>query len=54
MEDKAEVITVAEVFGEASEAVVTSEAVTVSGEVAVVADMSHYLHDRRSVISATN
>jgi hypothetical protein len=54
IEDKAEAITVAEVFGEASEAAVTSEAVTVSGEVAAVADMSHYLHDKRSVTSATN
>jgi hypothetical protein len=54
IKDKAEAITVAEVFGEALEAVVTLEAVTVSGEVAAVADMSHYLHDRRSVISVTN
>jgi hypothetical protein len=39
MEDEAEAITVAEVFGEVSEAAVTSEAVTVSGEVQAAADM---------------
>jgi hypothetical protein len=54
MKDKAKAITVAEVFGEASEAAVTSEAVTVSGEVAAVADISHHLHDRKSITSATN
>jgi hypothetical protein len=39
IEDKAKAITVAEVFGEVSEAAVTSEAVTVSGEVQTAADM---------------
>jgi hypothetical protein len=54
IEDKAEAITVAEVFGEALEVVVTLEVVTVSGEVTVVADISYYLHDRKSVIFVTN
>jgi hypothetical protein len=54
IKDEAEAITVAEVFREALEAVVTSETVTVSGEVAVVTDMSYYLHDRRSVTFVTN
>jgi hypothetical protein len=54
IEDKAEAITMAEVFEEVSETVVTSEAVTVSGEVVAVTDMSYYLHNRRSVTSATN
>jgi hypothetical protein len=39
IEDKAKAITVAEVFREASEAAVTSKAVTVSGEVQAVTDM---------------
>jgi hypothetical protein len=51
---KDDAITVAEVFGEVSEAAVTLEAVTVSREVAVVTDISYYLHDRKSVISVTN
>jgi hypothetical protein len=51
MEDKAEAITKAEVSGEASEATVASEAVAVSGEAKAVADISYYLHVRRSVIS---
>jgi hypothetical protein len=54
IKDKAEAITVAEVFRKASEAAVTSEAVTVSREVAAVADISYYLHNRKSVISVTN
>jgi hypothetical protein len=54
MEDKAEAITGAEVSGEASEAAVASEAVAVSAEVKAVADMTHHLHVRRSVTSATS
>jgi hypothetical protein len=54
MKDEAEAIIVTKVFRKALETVVTSEAVTVSGEVAAVANMSYYLHDRRSVIFATN
>jgi hypothetical protein len=54
IEDKAEAITVAEVFKKALEAVVTLEAVTVSREVAAIADMSYYLYNRRSVIFITN
>jgi hypothetical protein len=45
---------VTEVFKEASEAIVTSEAVTVSREVATVADISYYLYNRKSVTSVTN
>jgi hypothetical protein len=47
IKDKAEAITVAEVFREISEAAVTSEAVTVSREVEVTADMI-YQHVRKS------
>jgi hypothetical protein len=54
IEDKAEAITRAEVSREASEAAVASEAVAVSAEVKAVADMTHYLHVRRSVISVTS
>jgi hypothetical protein len=54
IKDEAEAITVAEVFGEALEAAVTSEAVTVSRKVAVIVNISYYLHDRKSVISAIN
>jgi hypothetical protein len=45
---------VTEVFKKASEAIVTSEAVTVSREVATVADISYYLHNRKSVTFVTN
>jgi hypothetical protein len=54
IKDKAEATTVAEVSGEASEATVASEAVAVSGEVEAVADMTYYLHVRRSVTFATS
>jgi hypothetical protein len=54
IKDKAEAITVTEVSGEASEATVALEAVAVSGEVEAVADMTYYLHVRRSVISVTS
>jgi hypothetical protein len=50
IKDEAEVITVAEVSGEALEATVTSEAVAVSGEAEAVTDMT-YLHVRKSVTS---
>jgi hypothetical protein len=39
MKDETEAITVTEVFREVSEAAVTSETVTVSGEVQTAADM---------------
>jgi hypothetical protein len=45
---------VTEVFKKASKAIVTSEAVTVSREVTTVADISYYLHNRKSVTSITN
>jgi hypothetical protein len=45
---------VTEVFKKALEAIVTSEAVTVSKEVATVVNISYYLHNRKSVISVTN
>jgi hypothetical protein len=54
IEDKAEATTVAEVSGKALEAIVASEAVAVSGEAEAVADISHYLHVRRSAISITS
>jgi hypothetical protein len=53
IKDKAEVITVAEVSGEALEATVTSEAIAVSEEAEAVADIT-YLHVRKSVISVTS
>jgi hypothetical protein len=54
IKDEAEATTIAEVSREASEATVASEAVAVSGEAEAVADMSHYLHVRRSATSATS
>jgi hypothetical protein len=54
IKDKAKATTVAEVSREASEATVALEAVAVSKEAKAVADMSHHLHVRRSVTSATN
>jgi hypothetical protein len=54
IKDKAEAITVAEVSREALEATVASEAVAVSGEAEAVANMSYYLHVRRSAISVTS
>jgi hypothetical protein len=54
IEDEAEATTVAEVSREASKATVASEAVAASGEAEAVADMSHHLHVRRSVTSATS
>jgi hypothetical protein len=53
IKDKAEVITVAEVSGEALEATVTLEAIAVSEEAEAVADITH-LHVRKSVISVTS
>jgi hypothetical protein len=54
IKDKAEAITKAEVSREALEAAVALEAVAVSAEVEAVADMTHYLHVRRSVRSVTS
>jgi hypothetical protein len=53
IKDKAEVITVAEVSGEALEATVTLEAIAVSEEAEAVADITH-LHVRKSVTSVTS
>jgi hypothetical protein len=54
IEDEAEATTVAEVSGKALKATVASEAVAVSGEVKAVADMTYYLHVKRSVTSVTS
>jgi hypothetical protein len=54
IKDKAEATTVAEVFREALEATVASEAVAVSKEAKTVADISYYLHVKRSVIFITS
>jgi hypothetical protein len=54
IKNKAEVTTVTEVSKEALEATVASEAVAVSKEAETVADMSYYLHVRRSVIFVTS
>jgi hypothetical protein len=54
IKDKAKAITVAKVSGEASEATVASEAVAVSGEAEAVANISHYLHVRRSATFITS
>jgi hypothetical protein len=53
IEDKAEAPTVTEVSGGALKAIVTLEAVTVSREADVVADIT-YLHVKRSVIFVTS
>jgi hypothetical protein len=45
---------VTKVFGEALEAIVALEAVAVSGEAEVIADISYYLYVRRSVIFITS
>jgi hypothetical protein len=45
---------VAKVFKKALEATVTLETVTVFKEIAIVTDISYYLHNKRSVISVTN
>jgi hypothetical protein len=54
IKDKAEATTVTEVFGEASEAIVASEAIAVSGEAKAVINISHYLHVKRSAIFITS
>jgi hypothetical protein len=54
IEDKAKITTVTEVSKKASEVTVALEAVAVSGEAEAVADISYYLHVRRSVISVTS
>jgi hypothetical protein len=54
IKDKAEAITVAEVFREALEAIVALEAVAVSWEAKAVADISYYLYIKRSVIFVTS
>jgi hypothetical protein len=54
IKDKAEVTTVAEVSREALEAIVALEAVAVSGEAKAVANISHYLHIKKSAISVTS
>jgi phosphoribosyl-ATP pyrophosphohydrolase len=54
IKDEVKAITRAEVSEEALEAAVASEAVTVSAEVKAIADITYYLHVRRSVTSATS
>jgi hypothetical protein len=54
IKNEAEVITRAEVSGKASEATVALEAVAVSEEAEAVANISYYLHVRRSIISVTS
>jgi hypothetical protein len=54
IKDEVEAITRAEVSKEASEAAVASEAVAVFAEVKAVADITYYLHVRRSVTSITS
>ena len=54
MEDEVEAITGAEVSEEASEAAVASEAVAVSAEVKAIADITYYLHVRKSVTFITS
>jgi hypothetical protein len=51
---EAEAFTMVEVSGEALEATVALEAIAASGEAEAVANMSHYLHVKRSVISITS
>jgi hypothetical protein len=54
IKDKTEATTVAEVFKKASEATVALKAVAVSGEAKAVANISHYLHVRKSITSTTS
>jgi hypothetical protein len=54
IKDKAEATTVAEVSREALEVTVASEAVAVFRKAKAVADISYYLHVKRSVISITS
>jgi hypothetical protein len=54
IKDKIKAITKAKVSREALEAVVALEAIAVFTEVKAVADITYYLHVRRSVISATS
>jgi hypothetical protein len=54
IENKAEATTVTKVFREASKATVALEAIAVSREAKTVADISYYLHIKRSVTSATS
>jgi hypothetical protein len=54
IKDKAKATTVTEVFEKASEATVALEAIAVSKEAKAVADITHYLHVRKSVIFVTS
>jgi hypothetical protein len=54
MKDKAEATTVAEVSRKALEAIIALEAVTVFREAEAVADISYYLHVKKSVTSVTS
>jgi hypothetical protein len=54
MKDKAEATTVAEVSREALKATVASEAVAVSKEAEAIADISYYLHVKKSVTFITS
>jgi hypothetical protein len=50
IKNKAEIITVAEVFEKALEAIVALETIAVFGEVKAVVDITCYLHAKKSVI----
>jgi hypothetical protein len=54
IKDKAKAITVTEVSREALKATVASETIAVSTEVKTVANITYYLHVRKSVTSATS
>jgi hypothetical protein len=54
IKNKIKAITKAEVSKKALEAAVASEAVAVSAEAKAVADITHYLHVRKSVIFVTS
>jgi hypothetical protein len=54
IKDKIKAITGAEVSEEASKAVVALKAVTVSAKAKAIADMTYYLHVKKSVTSVTS
>jgi hypothetical protein len=54
IKNKAKAITVAKVFREALEAIVTSKAIAVSGKVKIVTDISCYLYIKRNIIFITS
>jgi hypothetical protein len=54
IKDKAEAITMAEVFREALEVIIALKAVAVFREAKAVVNISYYLHVRKSVIFVTS